>query len=184
MLNHRLTSLFLLLLTLPAGLFALPAAPTRQLDVTTLIRLATVKVTHTKGYAKAVLLRATGTTLSGNATASAAAIVKWSFVFDNTATPGAAFRGATVSCTSSVLGAVKGGFGPGFGAADIKLLPVLTLTQAVALMQKAGFTDPFDSVELFYVLGPHNDPIYEFNFGDTSVVVDTHTRVVEAPTAG
>jgi hypothetical protein len=181
MMKRRLVSVLLLLAALPYGLMAKPES-TRQLDVTALIRLATVKVTHTKGYAKAALLRATGTTASGNATASAADITQWSFVFDNTATPGATSRGATVSCKAGLLGAVKASPGPGLGVADLKLLPVMTLTRAVALLQKAGYTDAFNSVELFYVLGPNEHPIYEFNFDSTSVVVDTHTGVVEAPT--
>jgi hypothetical protein len=173
---------FILICALPAVLGALPP-PARPLDITAIIRLATQKVIHTKGYAKASLLRATGTTASGNATTNAADITHWVLVFDNRETPGAVSSGATLTCKNNVLGAVKAAPGPGLGVYDIELLPVLPLATAVSLIRKAGYAGPFDSVELFYVVGAHEHPIYEFNFDDSSIVVDTHTRVVELPTS-
>jgi len=136
-----------------------PRAP----DVTFLMRVALSKVTHTKGYSRAVLRAASGTTADSGNTTLAQDITNWTFTFDNGLTPGAAHPSATLTFSAGGWGKVTAGGGLGIGAGDIRPLPVMTLAHAVQLLKKPGFTIVFNQVQLVYVPGPgFNQPLYIF----------------------
>jgi len=65
---------------------------------------------------------------------------------------------------------------------DIRVLPVLTLARALALIHKAGELGDFTEVDLRLVPGPGpNNPLYVFSFTDGTVTVDTKTEKVTLP---
>ncbi len=178
----------LFLLALVFAAFALPASalpptPTPP-DVTVLIRTALSKVTHTKGFSKAILRDATGTTTGGGNTTTAAGFTNWTFVFDNSATPGATHKSATLIFAfdrypRGTWGKVTGGPGLGFGPVNITALPVMTLTHALQIIRRAHDLDGFNEVELVDILSPGpNQPEYIFQTPTGEAIVGTRTAAV------
>ena len=172
---------------------AAPSLAAAAPDVTVLFGRAvnTIRATNRPKFAKAVVFEADGITrggrctpmgcTGGSGTTSAAGFVSWRFVFDNGASR-SRFQSATLT-----YGPPPKAFGPvrGFTDAftedvDIPRAPKLTLSQAVALLRRAGHRAPFYNVALRNPLGPRRgNPLYIFGFAYYQyVAVDTVTKKV------
>jgi hypothetical protein len=152
-------------------------------DVTVLFRRA-VQIIHATSrprFARAVVFEADGTTAGGRLVTSASGIVKWRFVFDNTASQ-SRFASATLFYGPPPVrfGRVKGIRSPFLEDVDIPRAPKMTLGQAVTLLRKAGFRQGFFTVTLRNPLGPkRRHPNYIFGMaGGTFIGVDTVTKRV------
>jgi hypothetical protein len=184
------TALTLVSIALPT---AASARPTAVPDVTVLFGQAVNKIRNTSKptYAKAVVFEADGITRGGRCTpfgcsggrgtTSAAGFVSWRFVFDNP-TPRSRFKSATLTYgpPPKAFGSVRGFAEPFEEDIVIPRAPKLTLTQAVALLRRAGHTKPFFNVSLRNPLGPkRSNPLYIFGFaGNHYFAVDTVTKKV------
>jgi len=164
----------------PGGGFITPAPP----DITVLVRLALLKVKTTRGFSKAVLRDATGTTADGNTTTTASGFTNWTFVFDNSASPNSTHDGATITFKfdrypSGTWSKVKGTPGIGIGPVNIPVLPVMTLTHALQIIRRAHDLDGFNEVELVDILSPGpNQPEYIFQTPTGEAIVGTRTAAV------
>jgi hypothetical protein len=152
-------------------------------DVTVLFGRAVqiIRATSRPTFARAVVYEADGSTRGGQVVTSASGIVKWRFVFDNTASR-SRFASATLfyGPPPGRFGKVKGIRSPFLQDLDIPRAPKLTLAQAVTLLRKAGFRQGFAAVTLRNPLGPKRlHPNYIFGMANGSFVgVDTVTRRV------
>jgi len=154
----------------------------RTPDVTFLMRVALAKVTHTKGYFRAVLRAASGATADSGNTTVAQGITNWTFTFDNGLTPGATHPSATLTFSAGGWGKVTAGGGLGIGAGDIGPLPVMTLAHAVQILNRAGVTAAFNQVQLIYVPGPgFNQPRYIFQTTAGAASVGARNGIVTPP---
>jgi hypothetical protein len=71
-------------------------------DVTLLIPEATIRVRAKRGFSKAVLLEAEGTTTGNRKTTSAAGITRWRFAYNNRTTPGFKYRSGFLHYTRAL----------------------------------------------------------------------------------
>jgi hypothetical protein len=162
---------------------AASARHTATPDVTVLFGRAVqiVHATRRPTFARAVVFEADGTTAGGRLVSSASGIVKWRFVFDNTASQ-SRFASATLFYGPPPVrfGRVKGIRSPFLEDVDIPRAPKMTLGQAVTLLRKAGFRQGFFTVTLRNPLGPKRlHPNYIFGMaGGTFIGVDTVTKRV------
>lgn len=162
-------------------------------DITVLFGRAvkTVQNTRPPTFARAVVLEADGITRGGvctpmgcsggRGTTTASGVVSWRFVFNNQPSR-SRFRSATITYGPPPrgFGAVKGFVSPFVEDVVIPRAPRLTLTQAVALLRRAGHRDPFFNVTLRNPLGPRkSNPLYIFGFaGNEYIAVNTVTKQV------
>jgi hypothetical protein len=177
----RQTSLIALVAALLA---AAPAAAAAPPDVTTLFTRA-VQIVHSTDpptYSRAVMLEADGATRGGRRVSSASGIVSWQFFLDNQSTPSSPFRSVSIRYgpAPARFGKVKGNRSPFLEDVAITKAPKMTLTQAVALMRRAGIRDGFFNVVLRNPLGPRaTNPQYIFGVGRAGFVsVNTVTKKV------
>lgn len=163
-------------------------------DVTTLFGRAVtiIHATSRPTYAHAVVLEADGITRgghcsplgcsSGAGTRTAAGVVSWRFVFDNQSTPYSQYRSATLTYgpRPKAFGKVSGSPEPFLEDVVIAHAPRMTLSQAVALLRRAGHRAAFFNVTLRNPLGPKSShPLYIFGYAHNAyVAVDTVTRKV------
>jgi hypothetical protein len=161
------------------GIF-IPAPP----DITVLVRTARLKVNTTRGFSKAVLRYATGTTADGNTTTTASGFTNWIFFFDNRASPNSRGNGASITFKfdrypSGTWSKVKGGPGLGLGPVNIPVLPVMTLAHALQIIRRAHDLDAFNQVELVDILNPGlNQPEYIFQTPTGEAIIGTRTATV------
>ena len=169
------------------------ASATRGIpDVTTLFRRAVtiVRATQRPRFAKAVVLEADGITrgggcnlqgcFGGRGVSSAAGVIAWRFVFNNQATR-QKIRSATIyyGPAPKQFGRLTGYTAPFLDDVDIPKAPRMTLTQAVALVRRAGHRGKFFDVTLRNPLGTKRlNPMYIFGFAGAFVGVDTVTKKV------
>ncbi len=177
--NARRTALAVLVSPLAVA----PAAAAATPDVTTLFTRAVriVHATNRPTFSRAVMLEADGSTRGGRRVSTAAGIVSWNFVFDNQSSS-SRFASASISYgpAPARFGKVKGNRSPFLEDVSIPRAPKMTLTQAVALMRRAGIRAGFFNVVLRNPLGPRRThPQYIFGFGPGGFVsVDTVTKRV------
>jgi hypothetical protein len=160
--------------------------------VTTLFRRAVtiVRATQRPRFAKAVVLEADGITrgggcnlqgcFGGRGVSSAAGVIAWRFVFNNQATR-QKIRSATIyyGPAPKQFGRLTGYTAPFLDDVDIPKAPRMTLTQAVALVRRAGHRGKFFDVTLRNPLGTKRlNPMYIFGFAGAFVGVDTVTKKV------
>jgi hypothetical protein len=133
-----------LLVSASLGATGSAAAPSRTAtipDVTVLFGRAVqiIRATSRPTFARAVVYEADGSTRGGRVVNSATAIVRWRFVFDNTASR-SRFASATLfyGPPPARFGKVTGVVPPFLQDLDIPRAPKMTLGQAVTLLQKAG----------------------------------------------
>ena len=158
-----------------------PAPP----DITVLTRLALLKVKTTRGFSKAVLRDATGTTADGNTTITAAGFTNWIFFFDNSASPNSRGNGASINYTfnprtgGGTWNKFKGYSSVPIGPVNITVLPVMTLTHALQIIRRAHDHDGFNEVELVDILSPGpNQPEYIFQTPTGEAIIGTRTATV------
>lgn len=180
--------------TLALVSLAVPATASAAIpDVTVLFGQAVNKIraTHKPTFSKAVVFEADGITRGGRCTplgcsggrgtTSASGFVSWRFVFDNP-TPRSRFQSATLTWgpPPKKFGSVRGFAQPFEEDIAIPRAPKLTLTQAVALLRRAGHRKPFFNVTLRNPLGPkRSNPLYIFGFaGNHYFAVNTVTKQV------
>jgi hypothetical protein len=160
-----------------AALALAAAAP----DVTVLAPRAEKLVHGQRPFRKAVLLEAEGTPAArSHVVKTARGIVTWRFVFDNQGS-GNAFSSATVDAVRGKFGKVKGHTGPILDDQSLRRIPKMTLTRAVALLDKAGYRSGFSAVTLRKPLYPgvrHIEYIFTVASGKY-VAVDTQTGRVK-----
>ncbi len=160
--------------------------------VTTLFQRAVklVRATQPPRFAKAVVLEADGITrgggcnlqgcFGGRGVTSAAGVVAWRFVFNNQASR-QNIRSATIyyGPAPKRFGRLTGYAAPFLDDIDIPKVPQMSLTQAVALVRRAGHRAKFFNITLRNPLGPkHLNPMYIFGFAGSFVGVDTVTKKV------
>ena len=162
-------------------------------DVTVLFARAvnTVRSTKRPTFARAVVVEADGITRGGHCTprgcsggrgaTSASGFVSWRFVFNNQASR-SRFKSATITYgpPPKRFGSVRG-FVPEFTEdVDMPRAPRMTLSQAVALLRRAGHRASFFNVTLRNPVGPKkSNPLYIFGFaGNHYFSVDTITKKV------
>lgn len=152
-------------------------------DVTVLFKRAVriVRATNRPRFARAVVLEADGVTRGGRPTRSASGIVRWRFIFDNQPSH-SRFRSATIfyGPPPRRFGRIRGYRSPFLEDRVIPKAPRMTLRQAVARLQRAGYRRAFFNVTLRDPLGPGvRHALYIFGFGSGRYVgVDTVTRRV------
>ena len=171
-------------LVVAASLAAAPTAAAAPPDVTTLFTRA-VQIVHSTNpptFSRAVMLEADGTTRGGRRVSSASGIVSWQFFLDNQSTPSSPFASVSLRYgpAPARFGKVKGNRSPFLEDVRINKAPKMTLTQAVALMRRAGIRDGFFNVTLRNPLGPRaTNPQYIFGVGTRGFVsVNTVTKKV------
>jgi hypothetical protein len=142
-------------------------------DVTELFDQALATVRAQPDFAQAEVLEADGMPKGKKAVLSPRKIVRWRFVFQNS-TPGSGFASATLNYRDGGFGRVVGHTEPFLEDAVIKAAPKMTLAEAVARLDRAGYDEGFSSVTLRSPLGPKAvPPLYIFTFPVGYVAVNT-----------
>jgi hypothetical protein len=157
----------LVVLAVMAALIAPLASGSRgsSPDITTLVKQATAKLHKQRQFRRAVLLEADGTPRRGRVT-SAAGITRWRIVFQNQTTRHSRYASAFIRAVNGKLGRVVGVRSPFLEDRNIRVVPKMTLANAVAKLRAAGHRRGFENVTLRYPLGPgFHEPLYIFGFG-------------------
>lgn len=174
-----------------SGVVASPHSSTAVPDVTVLFARALKVARSSRAFSRAAVLEADGISrggscspaecFGGSATTSASGVVAWRFVFQNQ-TKGSRYASATLAYgpPPNGFGSLVGHVPPFVQDVVIPRAPKMTLGEAIALMRRAGYRQPFADVTLRNPLGPtRSDPLYIFgSANNTFVGVDTRTRKV------
>jgi hypothetical protein len=148
-------------------------------DVTKLFDQALAKVRAQPEYLQAQVLEAEGLPKGNGSVVSPRKIVRWRFVFQNT-TPGSDHASATLKYRDGEFARVVGHTEPFLEDAVIDKAPKMTLAEAVARLDRAGFDEGFSSVTLRSPLGPKTvPPLYIFTFPVEYVAVNTKNGKVK-----
>ena len=164
--------------------FASPAFAGRRVappipDITALMRSAAARIHADPRFKHAILLECDGTPESGTIT-TAHGITQWRIVFSNFAKPQSKFQSVYIDFTAGAFTKPVGVELPFVGSLPLSPSPTMTLNQAVTLLHKAGYTQPFAGVSLFKpVLAKTVEPSYVFTFGlATHIAVGTISKKV------
>lgn len=160
---------------------ALAAIPAANPGVTILAHRATQLLHSRPVYRNAVLLEAEGSSARpGRPVMTADKIVTWRFVFDNTKSKNK-YKSVSIAAIRNELGVPRGSVTPFSGDQPMNPIPTLTFTQAVQLLNAAGWTKGFIAVTLRKPQYPGvTDPSYIFLCAGGKIVgVNTRTHEVK-----
>lgn len=148
-------------------------------DVTELFNKALATVRAQPEFLQAQVLEADGMPKGKDPVVSPRKIVRWRFVFQNS-TPGSSYASATLNYRDGRFGRVVGHTEPFLEDAVIKVAPKMTLAEAVARLNRAGYDEGFSSVTLRSPLGPKaTPPLYIFTLPVGYVAVNTKNGKVK-----